>query len=60
MLSGENQFVVKQLMHPCVSTANKAAEIAVHSRAGAVVSLVKVIHDKVVGLYKNKAAKATH
>lgn len=51
---------MKQLMHPCVFAANKAAEIVVHSGAGTVVSLVKVIHDKVVSLYKNKAAKATH
>lgn len=51
---------MKQVMRPCVFAANKAAEIAVHSRAGAMVSLEKVIHDKVVSLYKNKAAKATH
>lgn len=51
---------MKQPMHPCVFPANKVAETAVHSRAGAMVSLEKVIHDKVVSFYKNKAAKATH
>lgn len=35
-------------------TANKA-EIVVHSRAGAVVSLEKVIHDKVISFYNNMA-----
>lgn len=60
-LSSKNQFVMKQLMHPCVFADNKAAEITVHSGAGAVASLEKVIHDKVVNLYKkNKGAKATH
>lgn len=57
VFSRKNQFVVKQLMHPFVFIANKAAEIAVHSGASAAVSLVKVIHDKVVSLYKTRQPK---
>lgn len=52
---------MKQLMHPCVYfTANKAAEIALHTRATAQVSLEKVIHDIVISFCETKADKATH